>query len=693
MASNARQPSPTGSVRSSTGTSRNANAGMEQQLNVIAARLDRLGGDDTKDAKVEYFNGDRSKLRFFLTQLKTAYVLNPQKYPNPHKQVLFAAQHLRGPAFAWFEPTVTDYLESEQKEPETIATFSSFAHFEVRLKQVFGSALDEERTAARLIRQLTQKASTAQYYAEFQQLASKLDWNDNALGSAFYEGLKDIVKDNMENPPDTYPALVEKAIQVDNRLFERRMEKRGGGWHGRTENRGTYHHDPMDVSLMQQGPPSRGNNRFRGRGRKPLTDNERERRKKDNLCYTCGKSGHRARECDSRPQGLHMMNDDGATAGISAKKADTDMKTHLTGKSQGSETQETEDNGEGTTAQKEPVSAQGGLYSGRIAMDNRNSNAKSLATRLKEQDHAKTSWTRCYNNDCLIHLSEKEGAKWYPQKKRRQQWEGPLVQKDSDEEWTPDVDRGPTTDSDNSTEWILMLDDGENTTQEDCEWDEESVNEVEDGEQDQCESVFTAPVKGRLPVITNRWEYAWCNMGNCSHESQHTHPVYNPDARPREHVRRLFLHLCNNRECRPGTGLHSHRWDNREVIELRIPDEKQEDIWDTYVTSISSGGRQQRLFNMNDISLEEEDDEEVVKIELTIDDRYSDEYPSTTFECINIDCLYYFQDHSHKHNIDPCKPKLAVLAEQFELWAESEGECIRKNCDWALTRHLHLPKN
>ena len=107
---------------------------MEQQLNMIAARLDRLGGEDNKDAKIKYFSGDRSKLRFFLTQLKTAFTLNPQKYPNTYKQVLFATQHLRGPAFAWFKPTITNYLESKTKDPETIATFSSFTHFEVRLK-------------------------------------------------------------------------------------------------------------------------------------------------------------------------------------------------------------------------------------------------------------------------------------------------------------------------------------------------------------------------------------------------------------------------------------------------------------------------------------------------------------------------------------------------------------------------------
>ena len=414
-----------------------------------------------------------------------------------------------------------------------------------------------------------------------------------------------------------------------------------------------------------------------------MTDNERERRKKENLCYGCGKPGHRARECDSRPQGLHMMNDNCATAGISAKKADTDMKTQMVGKNQGSETQGDSKNKDlGTTAQKEPRKVQG-----------QKDRPKSLANRLKDQDHATISWTACYNNQCLIHLSEKEGACWYPQKKKRRQWKGPPVRKDSDEEWTPESQGGPAADSDNSTEWILMLDDGENATQEDCEWDEESVNEAEDGEQDQCESVFTAPANGRLPVITNRWEYAWCNKNDCSYESQHTHPVYNPDAPPREYVRRLWLHLCDTKECGAKTGLHTHRWDNQEVIELRIPKVKQDDIWDAYVASINARESRQHLFNMNDNNLGEEGDGEVINIELTIDERYSDEYPSTTFECTDVDCSCYFQDHSHKYNIDPCRPRLAILAEQFEIWAESGGECISPDCEWTLTRHLHLPKN
>ena len=36
------------------------------------------------------------------------------------------------------------------------------------------------------------------------------------------------------------------------------------------------------------------------------------------------------------------------------------------------------------------------------------------ATQIKEKpDHAMLSWTVCYNNSCLIHLSEKQGSRWF----------------------------------------------------------------------------------------------------------------------------------------------------------------------------------------------------------------------------------------------------------------------------------------
>ena len=37
-----------------------------------------------------------------------------------------------------------------------------------------------------------------------------------------------------------------------------------------------------------------------------------------------------------------------------------------------------------------------------------------------EKDHAIRSWTACYDDDCLINTSEKEGSGWYPKKLRKQ---------------------------------------------------------------------------------------------------------------------------------------------------------------------------------------------------------------------------------------------------------------------------------
>lgn len=38
---------------------------------------------------------------------------------------------------------------------------------------------------------------------------------------------------------------------------------------------------------------------------------------------------------------------------------------------------------------------------------------------LRESNHACLSWTACYEDDCQIHISEKEGSGWYPKRPRK----------------------------------------------------------------------------------------------------------------------------------------------------------------------------------------------------------------------------------------------------------------------------------
>ena len=104
------------------------------------------------DVRVEFFYGERSKLRAYLMQVKLVHSLNPSKYSTELNKVLLAATYLRGDAQSWFEPYFTKHLDSENDD-ESKRIFSKFKYYEAKLKQVFGN-VDEERVTARMIRQL-----------------------------------------------------------------------------------------------------------------------------------------------------------------------------------------------------------------------------------------------------------------------------------------------------------------------------------------------------------------------------------------------------------------------------------------------------------------------------------------------------------------------------------------------------------
>lgn len=65
---------------------------------------------------------------------------------------------------------------------------------------------------------------------EFRTLAVESGWNGESLQMAFYQGLKEQLKDELISYPESsdLDSLVALAIRVDNLCRERRREKRGG---------------------------------------------------------------------------------------------------------------------------------------------------------------------------------------------------------------------------------------------------------------------------------------------------------------------------------------------------------------------------------------------------------------------------------------------------------------------------------
>jgi hypothetical protein len=249
----------------------------------------------------EVFDGTRTRLSAFLTQLRLYFGFHVDQFPanNPVQKILFTASYLAGGAYEWFEGYLVDYLENpndaDEREDETNEIFATWAAFQERLERTFGD-LDKTRTATRKLLGTRQETSVGDYTAKFQKYAHQTEWDDNALRDRFYEGLKERVKDDIARAerPETLQEMIELATKIDNRQYERQLERKGEYHHGRGKkpqhrpSRPYYGPQPMEIDSTQKYGT--------------LSKQERQRRFKNKLCLYCGKAGHVAKNCRSKGQ-------------------------------------------------------------------------------------------------------------------------------------------------------------------------------------------------------------------------------------------------------------------------------------------------------------------------------------------------------------------------------------------------------
>ena len=83
--------------------------------------------------------------------------------------------------------------------------------------------------------------------------ALKTDWNDEAQMAVYYKGFKEIVKNDIakQERPENLEEMFLLAIRIDQRLYKRRLERKGEYYGGHARKPKDYYGPrPMELDAM-----------------------------------------------------------------------------------------------------------------------------------------------------------------------------------------------------------------------------------------------------------------------------------------------------------------------------------------------------------------------------------------------------------------------------------------------------------
>jgi hypothetical protein len=257
--------------------------------------------DKQKFPEPDKFDGtDRTKLKLFLGQLHTKFKGEKAKFSTQKHRILYAVSLLRGVPQ---EMAMNLYDEDDDDYP-----WAAYPQFKTWLEGAFGDP-DPQGTANRELRKLRQNNKPyVTYLNEFQRLMAPLEYDDDVQIEMNRHGLCEEIKDLLvgREVPEDFNEFSKLCIKLDNDWRRRHDEKQGRRNYTANAPVQRTHpaprapevparpvtQKPIDVYAPNYYGPRPM--QIEGTRRAPLTEQEKERRRKENLCSYCGGAGHYA---------------------------------------------------------------------------------------------------------------------------------------------------------------------------------------------------------------------------------------------------------------------------------------------------------------------------------------------------------------------------------------------------------------
>lgn len=304
----ARPSSPALSTRSdeseSSVSSDDSDASVNSDSSVNSDESESPVKTRARDPKVtppDLFYGKISEFQNFVAQCTLVLTMCPNTYNTNKKRVFFVISNLRGTPLSWARKIITNKKHRLRK---------NYKAFMAALTNIYGDRAYELECEDRL-NNLVQTGSAASYAQTFQSLAIPLGIDNKAQCIMFYGGLNLEVKKaiTIAGRAKKIQKLIDQAIHLDQMLYQQtRRQKResqddSSHPNKRRQNDRTRTNTNTNTTSNSGSPiipnASRGSisDTFSSHFRPPLTEDEKERRRQNNLCIYCADPKHAVETC------------------------------------------------------------------------------------------------------------------------------------------------------------------------------------------------------------------------------------------------------------------------------------------------------------------------------------------------------------------------------------------------------------
>jgi hypothetical protein len=286
------RPSQSSSSASGISNLENRLTQLESNLNSspIGSNLSSLSAnhDKIKVALPDKFDGNCINYETFKAALDNFFALKASVFTSDEVKVRTIGTLLTKQALQWYSTLV-------KSESDLLQDFNRFMD---EFKKLFSDP-NAKMKSQLLLKKLKQgNGSVLSYFTRFRALAINTGFDVEAQMDSFRTGLSDEIKDVLATTVDEITdleSLVSRAIKIDTRLYDRKMEKQIKVPQVASATSST----PDDSTVVSAVSTNSSGTKTPLRHGK-ITQEERQRRIKLNLCLYCGTSGHKLNECPKK---------------------------------------------------------------------------------------------------------------------------------------------------------------------------------------------------------------------------------------------------------------------------------------------------------------------------------------------------------------------------------------------------------